>query len=416
MTTNSDSIKNLKVKKAVNGLIFSQSFFSSIILQQKIVEDNTMPTFSVDGTTLRYNSEFADTLSHCELQFVLLHEVLHLVLLHHCRLGNRDHKLFNMAADYAINPQLVAAGFKAPKGVLLDKKYSNLNAEDIYKILEKEESQKKKNKGDKQNKGNPQDSNQKGEPNSNSQGQPSPGNGGDKPSDTEPTSFGEFTPAQDTKIAEETIKIQVKQAANLAKAAGQLPGINLIDIIDKAHLPVYSWAETLARFLSEVCAKDYSFSKINRRHIGRGILLPCLDGQTTGKIVIAIDVSGSIQSDEISIMVNEVKSCLDCLLEDRGGVEIPVLYFDTKIQGVQIFDNSDVKPKICGGGGTDIGCVFKYIDDNPEYQDCAACIVMTDGYGPVGNLIPDYPVIFMLNMSNPSFSPGFGEVHKFNPV
>ncbi len=402
MKTNSDSIKNLKVKKAVSGLIFSQSFFSSIILQQKIIEDNSMPTFSVDGTTLRYNDEFANSLTHENLQFVLIHEVLHLVLLHHCRMGNRNHKIFNMAADYAINPQLVAAGFKTPKGVLLDSRFSNLNAEDIYKILYEEDKKKKKD-------GKSDEDKQEGKPSDKSGGQPS-----DNPGDT--PSFGEFSPAQDIQTSEETIKIQVTQAINLAKACGQLPGSNLIQIIEEAHKPVYNWAETLSRFLSEVCAKDYSFTRANKRFLHRGIILPTLDGQTTGKIVIAIDVSGSIQSGEISIMVNEVKSCLDCLLDDKGGVEIAVMYFDTKIQNVQIFDNTDVKPEIRGGGGTDIGCVFKYIDDNPEYQDCAACIVMTDGYGPVGNLIPDYPVIFMLNMNNPSFLPGFGEVHKFNNI
>jgi len=420
MTINSDSIKNAKVKKAINNLIFKQSFFSSIILQQKIVEDNTMPTFSVDGTTLRYNDEFANSLKHEEICAVIIHEVLHLVLLHHCRMGNRDHKLFNMAADYAINPQIVNAfdsvkfPYKLPKGCLIDSRFNNMNAEDIYRILEKEKKDKKDKPG---NQGQPKPGDSKGKPggetkdDSNSPGQPS-GNNGDKPSNEEPTSFGEFTQAKDIQVAEETIKIQTKQAANLSKACGQTPLGGILDIIEEAQKPRYDWRETLARFVSEICAKDYTFNRANPRHLSRGIILPTLYSRTFGKVIVLVDSSGSMFR-EIAALLNEITSCFEMMSEDNQKCELTVIYCDAQVNGIQTFTaGDDIKLEVRGGGGTALAPGFDYIRDKLN-DECECCFILTDGYvsdiHKINQANPPYACFWGMTCANNNFNPIFGE-------
>ena len=91
------TIKHNKVRDAVNNIIQNHAFYATILMQQNIIEDNSSknPTFYVDGKNLAYNSKFADSISFDEVKGVLIHEVMHLVLLHHCRMGKRDSKIWN---------------------------------------------------------------------------------------------------------------------------------------------------------------------------------------------------------------------------------------------------------------------------------------------------------------------------------
>src|ERR1700680_4834301 len=50
----------------------------------------------------------------------------------------REPRLWNQAADYAINPIIFKNGLKLPAGVLLDPQYENLSAEEIYARLVKD--------------------------------------------------------------------------------------------------------------------------------------------------------------------------------------------------------------------------------------------------------------------------------------
>ena len=81
---------------------------------------------------IRYNAAFLASLTTAEQVGVLAHEVLHPALLHPYRRGSRDLRAWNEACDFAINAQLVAAGFTLPANVLLDPQFDGLSAEQIY--------------------------------------------------------------------------------------------------------------------------------------------------------------------------------------------------------------------------------------------------------------------------------------------
>src|SRR5215469_6051557 len=113
-------------------------WFGSIIYAARLVEDTTKgDTMCTDGLNIFFHPQFvADNDPHIE--GVLLHEVLHCAFDHVSRRQWRDHGLFNIACDYAINP-LVTRMFSLPKNALLKAEYQGLRAERIYDLLEKED-------------------------------------------------------------------------------------------------------------------------------------------------------------------------------------------------------------------------------------------------------------------------------------
>src|SRR5215467_7768883 len=126
-----------KLTRARTQLLLNQPFFGTLCLRLKLIS-GPVPTMATDGRRIVYDPAFVNSLPPAELEAVLAHEVLHCALGHHCRRGQRDPRLWNEAADLAINPLLVANGFSLPAGALIDPDFDNLSAEEIYaRLLQK---------------------------------------------------------------------------------------------------------------------------------------------------------------------------------------------------------------------------------------------------------------------------------------
>ena len=73
-----------------------------------------------------------------EIEFLFGHEVLHCVYDHMGRAGSRDKQLFNVAADYCVNADLIKhrIGEKITTvDCLHDSKYDGMSAEQVYDLL-----------------------------------------------------------------------------------------------------------------------------------------------------------------------------------------------------------------------------------------------------------------------------------------
>lgn len=380
------AIKHKGFKEALTSLQISNPFFGSVLLQQNIEEVNDSekcPTAQVNGKTYQYNPKFFDTLPFDETKGTHAHEAEHLVGLHHIRQGNRDGETWNESCDYAINANLTKAGFKLPKGALLDAQFDGKSEEDIYRILWREKQK--------------QNPNQKPDPN----GKMQPGAGG---------GLGQVSPAPKGTTAKQA-QAQVERAMTIAKACGQKSAD--FDRAIQAMAARYDWKEILHRFFSDLCSSDYSFAQPNRRYIQSGFILPSLRSRALGKVCLAIDTSGSISLAEVSAMVNECLSCLDQYNESGGADNtLTVIYCDSAIKRVETLGNGDI-PKPAGGGGTDFRPPFDYIDK--EGLDGAALIYLTDGYcDSFPTVQPSYPVLWGLVIDNAGFKPPFGETFKLD--
>ncbi len=106
------------VTRARTVLLVSQPFYGTLALQLELVEvtdKSFVNTMAVDGRHLFYNPEFVLSLTEDELVGVNAHEVAHCAFQHMTRRGHRDPRLWNVAGDYAINADLLDAGFVLPK-------------------------------------------------------------------------------------------------------------------------------------------------------------------------------------------------------------------------------------------------------------------------------------------------------------
>lgn len=76
-------------------------------------------------------------MTELEWRFVMAHEILHVVLEHQKRKGNRDGFVWNVACDYVINYWLIQMGVGTipPKGGLYKEEYAGLDSETIYDLL-----------------------------------------------------------------------------------------------------------------------------------------------------------------------------------------------------------------------------------------------------------------------------------------
>ena len=124
-----------KITKARAGLILDQPFFGALSLKLRVVEDQNCETAWTDGVSLGYSPEFIDGLSLEQTKGLISHEVMHCACAHQVRRGGRDHKKWNIAADYAINGILTGAGFVLPDGGLINSAFDDKSADEIYNLI-----------------------------------------------------------------------------------------------------------------------------------------------------------------------------------------------------------------------------------------------------------------------------------------
>jgi len=300
--------------KARTRLLLSQPWFGSLLLRLKMQAEPNIKTFDVDGTTLRYNPQFVESLMSqptgmANLIFVLAHEVMHCAMLHMYRRGSRDPKGWNEAADYAINGILVKAGLQMPTGGLIDATWDNMSAEQIYA---------------KRHHDNPQDANKpSNDPNGkDGMGNCPTGSFTDAPKGTDNGQGNQQTsnvgqPGQGTPkpangpMTESDWQIVAEQANNAASKAGQMSS-DLAREIKKTRESITDWRQVLRQYVSNDFARDYTWSKPNRRHLPSGLYLPSIYKENLGEIVFAADSSGSITPATLSAAWTELVSiCRD---------------------------------------------------------------------------------------------------------
>lgn len=367
-----------RVRTARTTLLLDQPFFGVLALQLALREDASCQTAWTDGSTLGFNPSFVDTLTQDGLVALIAHEVMHCACGHQWRRDNRDAKRWNVAADYAINAILRDAGFKLPDGALLDTAYDGKASEWIYdRLPQGQQDQPSSGDGD-------------GQPSDQPGGGQQPGEVRDAPSDSSQT--------------EADWQQTVKQAVKMAQAQGKLPG-SLRRDIEHQTAPKVDWRSALRRFIQETCKADYSWSRPNTRYLASGLFLPSLHSVACGRLVVAIDTSGSIDA----VMLAQFGSEVQAIAEDMQPSSVEVVYCDSSVNHVDTFERGElvtVSPH--GGGGTDFRPVFEHVATNDEAP--AALIYLTDLDGSFPNDAPDYPVVWCRAVEGYRSEVPFGEL------
>ena len=117
-----------KQKYYVNRLLLSRmrilaedGFYGLLLMHVTFSLDDSLDTAATNGQRIYFSPKFLDELSNSELDFVLMHEVLHIVLKHCFRKEKRDLQLFNIACDIVVNSNILLSKNMNVKAITLNK-------------------------------------------------------------------------------------------------------------------------------------------------------------------------------------------------------------------------------------------------------------------------------------------------------
>jgi predicted metal-dependent peptidase len=391
---------SLRIQKARTSLILDHPFFGSLLFRLKGRECRSVQTMATDGVSLFYNPDFVETLNAATLAGTLAHEVMHPALHHHVRRSGRDSKRWNQACDFAINPLLVDAGLSLPDGVLIDNRFRGMSAEQIYNLLESEsetEQDSGKEGGDDEAGGEESKDETSGGGDSKEPSAPVTEGGIGQVLDAPPPGVG--TPTIEEQARE--WDVAVNQATTVARQAGKVPA-GLHRTLEGAAEASVDWREMLRRLWSDTLPADYSWMRSNRRHVWAGLYLPGVIREGVGEIAIAVDCSGSVNARQLKLFEAEVRS----ILEGQRPERVHVLYFDSEVQKAETYETGQpVHLNPVGGGGTDFGPCFEWLDEHGIQPQ--TLVFLTDLYGSFPPSAPGYPVLWA---STGSQKAPFGEV------
>lgn len=375
------------------------AFYAVIVLSLNIRLSDKVPTAGVNrNLDMHINPQrlIESKLTREEVTFLLVHEILHIVYSHvlASRIGNRDHRLWNVAADYVINNELKEAGFHVIDGALLNPKYNGMTTEEVYTILEDE--------------GNTQQPDHSDLMPSDSDGDDSDTNG----NDIQGAEAAAASDKESDEHAESKIRDLVMTAYNAHKMsstnkeAGKLPA-SIERLIEQWLNPTLPWQKLLEKFFNETQRDDFSWRKPNKRMFSLGYILPTLHSEGLQRVDFAVDVSGSICEAEFRVFLSELAG----VIRKFKPKEVGVMQFDTHTRTNTLVRNLNDLSKIpyAGGGGTCIADTLNEFKKSPA----KALIVFTDGYLNTQLPRPSRPVIWCI-YDNPSFKAPFGQVVHFN--
>lgn len=419
-----------KVREYMKRLLLSRmrilcdhGFYGLLLMHMIYSIDEGAKTAYTDGERIAFGPKFLDELSDSELDFVMMHEILHVVL-QHCQRGDGlDHERYNIAADIVINSNIMLENGGNPSTITLSKYGVSMHtapdgkegylytAEEVYEMLPKG---RKSNKPGKINSGDSDHDQKQGRAEKNAMDPRS-----ETPSSKiwdDHSHWGKFEEdgiMRDVwvkRFSEACEAISVRDPDN---SRGTMP-MFAQRLLEKLKEPQNDWRSILHEFIQEEI-NDYSFSPPDRRFDDSPFFLPDFnekgESDEVEDILFMIDTSGSISDKMMTAAYSEVKGAID---QFNGRLRGWLGFFDAAIIKPRPFSSLDeftaIRP--AGGGGTDFQIIFEYVARHMQENPPASIIILTDGYAPFPKetLANGIPVLWLLN--NERVDPPWGKVAR----
>ena len=399
-----------KLATARTRLILDRPFLGALVLRLPLVaaDRKWCKTTATDTRKLYYNTEFINSLSLAETEFMLAHEALHCGLTHFARRENRVKWRWDIACDYAINPLLLDEGLTAPFGILYDRGFADMTAEEIYPYLDKKMADQtidqhiydaEEDDGDQSNVDGDMPANgdlsaADGEVTEKGGGSEVKGKtGGRAESDSE--AGGAKRPRPLSGQQREDLSVQWQQrlagAAQQAMQAGKLGG-SLARLVDHLLQPSLPWRMLLSRYLSYIARNDYNYMRPSNRRDGPAIY-PSLRS-TEVNIVVVVDTSGSISAAEISEFLSEINA-----IKGQLSARISLLACDAKLAAdcpwiFEPWEEVSLPEQLAGGGGTSFMPAFEWLGQQDMQPDLL--VYFTDAEGLFPKQEPTIDVLWLV--------------------
>ena len=369
----------MEINSIVRNLLIRYPLFGNIIANLNFVYTNsTVPAPAyTDGSNVYYKQEFIDNFTDEEKEFIIAHELFHIVLSHLSRNIGRDRDLLNYAEDAIINQLLFRDGLSMPQGLVDVPDALDSSTDELYmRYLPQLEEIKKwmqsntyhleiKDLNDILNKMYDSDMQDLMDENS--------------------------------KLRNEMISDYEEELKSKAQFGKESLGIEFPSVEVGKAAPLLHWRDILRASLVNPSETITSFYEVEMDGV---IRKEVKQDFCFSESEIIIDSSGSMNMPKIKAILRECKNILSCS-------DIRVGFCDTKFYGwSDIRNDIDIdKLHIIGRGGTDFATMAKSFSSNVDNK-----IVLTDGWGefPLDRpdilwIVIDYSLPYFLN-PNDTFS------------
>ena len=383
-------------------ILCNNGFYGLLLMHMKYGLDAECGTAYTDGKVIRFDPKFLDELNDDELDFIMMHEILHVALKHCFRGRELEKELYNIACDIVVNSNILLSNNMDTRTITLrsdgeamhlapnGKEGYEYTAEEVYNMLQKNlgmNNAKLQSNGKTKNTTNIIDN---------------------------------HTKWQQIEKNEELEELWIGRLDEVSKT------IEIRDsIINRETMPAFAqrrlkelknaqtdWREILIDFLHEEVV-DYSFMPPDRRFDDCPFFLPDFNDKDIKpeNILFMIDTSASMKDDMVTAAYSEVKGAI----EQFNGKLIGMLgFFDAVVIEPVPFENEEEFEmiKAIGGGGTNFQIIFNYVKEYMTDNLPVSIIILTDGYAPFPkeSEAMGIPVIWLLN--NEKVNPSWGEVAR----
>ena len=396
---------NDELSRCIIKLLIKEPFFAHLLSGVVRTISDEIPTAAVGmrggNVNLYINQNFFmnDLATMSNRVAVIKHETLHLMFKHIFRMDIQkyDLRLFNFAADLVVN-QFIGS-WDLPKSAITLSTFPDMSLEPdqtlewYYKKLSKLSNEMKKvSKNTKENEGI-------GQPDSDWSQTSSPESASalekiyDRSSHSDHSMWGkvagEGSSAQ-VKSIESKLDRMIVQSRDRTPIndRGSIPGkINqMIDAIIEKRKPQMDWRRALRIFStnSRRTRVVHTMKRVSKRYGTR----PGIKIKRFQKMAIAIDTSGSILDEYLSLFFSEIHGMW------RQGAEIEIIECDAAVQ--RHYPYKGEFPKfVKGRGGTIFDPVFQFLKENRRMQ-FDGCIYFTDGYASEPTIKPPCKVFWLI--------------------
>lgn len=333
-------------------------------------------TACTDGSRLIFDPDFAAGLTDREMQFVILHEVLHCAL-NHCIRGKGLHSLlYNVACDIVVNSTILdmwgmdafmitgeEVMHLAPDG----REGCFCSAEEVYHMLLSKKIEYS-------------------------------------------FAFDRHDLWQgicDQTLLKDTWSGRIKDAVRNCKDSAEMPQSIREVIRSLTNCTGPDWKQLLHDFIQHD-RYDYTFLPPDRRYLSTDFFLPACnvdeDRGSASDIWVCVDTSASISDEDLSRVMAEI---LDAMkqAELKGSIS----FFDSGITEPAPFNTEGDLTEIVpiGGGGTSFQIIFDYLKEKLYSDPPRAILIFTDGYAawPKESDALGIPVLWMISKGGRANAP-----------
>ena len=409
-------------------LLESNPSFAILLMYLRFVAVQDMKKMSTDGVTVFFSPQFVEKLTNRELDYVLCHQVMHVVYGHlDARVeSERDLEDFHFACDIYINLHFSRAGFPLKRYTHLGELCCEIPWNKEFLIVEKSEVEIYEALPLSLSYFDARTRNRylvdehsfwrggyalgakdvviidfpKLESESELQLQESDGMG----------TNGRKTEENGTDT--DALKAYVYSSLKVAGSGAGDETSLLTRALGKRKSATLDWRKLLIEFLQEEI-NDYSFSPPDRRYDDSPFFLPDFNEKDyiVKEILFMVDTSGSVCAEELTAAYNEMCGVVE---QFNGKITGRLGFFDHVVHPAVDFqsvkDILSIAPQ--GGGGTSFHVIFDYIRTAWEDKKPSCVIIFTDGFAefPLKEAAMGIPVFWILN--NDEITPPWGRIAR----